>query len=127
MDREYVYKKSCEILADLTGLDIEEITSDSTLMEDLGIESFDLSDLNFKLKEIFKLKREYGFLSIEGIAGNQEMLTEDNRLTEKGMEEIEKRMPGYKISDSVQADGAFLMEVLTGITVDNLVEYLIAE
>jgi acyl carrier protein len=125
MNEQDVINRSQKILADLTGLDEGEIHLESTLMEDLGIESFDLSDLNFMIKEEFSIEREFDFLSIEGIAGNPDFLSEDNYLTLAGIREMKRRIPGLDISEDVIQEGLSLMGGLSKVNVKNMVDYIL--
>jgi acyl carrier protein len=124
MNENDIFLKSRDILEELTGLDSDEITLTSSLMEDLGIESFDLSDLNFKLKEVFEIKQEFDFLSIEGIVGNPDFLSEDNRLTAKGIEEMKKRIVDLEITNEMEKGGVSLVGILNQVTVQDMVNYI---
>lgn len=57
-----VYPKVREIIADVLVIDEEEISLNSSLIEDLGAESIDFLDLVFQLEKEFKIKIPRGQL-----------------------------------------------------------------
>jgi acyl carrier protein len=122
-----IYEKTINILSEITGLEKEEMSLNSSLMEDLGIESFDIADLNFKISETFGIDAENAFLSIEGIVGNPEFMDEDNRLTKTGIKEIRSRIPTLEIPQEMMDNGVPILELINRITVDNLVSFIVSK
>ncbi|HAT6978259.1 TPA: acyl carrier protein [Legionella pneumophila] len=57
-----VYPKVREIIADVLVIDEEEISLNSSLIQDLGAESIDFLDLVFQLEKEFKIKIPRGQL-----------------------------------------------------------------
>ncbi|MCU0787459.1 MAG: acyl carrier protein [Verrucomicrobia bacterium] len=51
-----VFPKVAEIVADALGCDLEEVTLEASLIEDLGAESIDFLDIVFRLERGFKVK-----------------------------------------------------------------------
>ena len=50
-DRETIFQKTKEIVMEV--FDVDEVTPDSTLIDDLGAESIDFLDLSFKIEKEF--------------------------------------------------------------------------
>jgi len=53
-DRETVFQKTKEIVMEV--FDVDEVTPDSSLIDDLGAESIDFLDLSFKIEKEFGVK-----------------------------------------------------------------------
>jgi acyl carrier protein len=53
-DREAVFQKTKEIVMEV--FDVDEVTPDSSLIDDLGAESIDFLDLSFKIEKEFGVK-----------------------------------------------------------------------
>lgn len=113
-----------DILSELTGIDKSEINSESSLIEELGIESFDLADLNFKIKEVFGLDSDKDFLSVEGIIGNPNFIDEDNRLKPEGVKEFEKRIPGITLPENAGEQGIPIIDILNNVKVKDMFSYV---
>jgi len=58
MSREEVLQKVKEIVADKLGVDLDEVTEDAALIDDLGADSLDLVDLVMEFEEAFNVKIE---------------------------------------------------------------------
>ncbi|MGD2087992.1 MAG: phosphopantetheine-binding protein [Candidatus Aminicenantes bacterium] len=122
-----MYGKLSEILAEITGLETEEITGNSSLMEDLGIESFDIADLNFKISEVFGVENSNEFLSVEGIIGNNDFVDENNCLTPAGVEELKRRIPTLEIPEETKTQQIPLLDLMNKVTVNDLVKFILAQ
>ena len=48
-----IFKQLCEMLAEQFGVDVEDITMDTTFEDDLRADSLDLVDLSMALEEVF--------------------------------------------------------------------------
>ncbi len=48
-----VFEKLCELIAEQFGVEIEELTMDTSLEDDLGADSLDLVELSMALEEEF--------------------------------------------------------------------------
>ena len=55
-DVDAVFPKVAETIADALGCDVDEVTRDASLINDLGAESIDFLDLVFRLEREFKVK-----------------------------------------------------------------------
>ena len=65
MDIAKVYPKVVDIVADVLAIDKTEITSESSLINDLGAESIDFLDLIFRLERGFNVKIPRGQIEKE--------------------------------------------------------------
>jgi len=93
MSRDEIFQEVQEVLIDALGVDDDEVTSDATLMGDLGAESIDFLDIVFRLEKAFdvKIAREELF-PIENIMSNPDFV-KDGKLTEAGLAEMKDKMP----------------------------------
>ncbi|MBN1786837.1 MAG: acyl carrier protein [Sedimentisphaerales bacterium] len=98
MTRDEILKEIQEVLVDALGVDDDEVTPDATLMADLGAESIDFLDIVFRMEKAFGLKipREDLFPA-ESLLSNTEYIS-DGKLTEKGVAELQARMPHTDLS-----------------------------
>ncbi len=98
--KEEVFKGVQEALVEALAVDEDEVTPDATLVGDLGAESIDLLDIVYRLEKTFNIKIERGELVPEDIVNDQTgtYVNKDGKLTEKGLEEIKKRMPYADLS-----------------------------
>jgi len=91
--REEILSQVQEVLVDALGVDEDEAAPEATLMGDLGAESIDFLDIVFRLEKAFgiKIPREELF-PVENMMSNPEFV-HDGKLTDKGLSELEARMP----------------------------------
>src|ERR1051325_9390886 len=86
-----IFEKVQSTLVDALGVDEDDVTRDATLFQDLGAESIDLLDIVFRLERNFGIKIPRGELFPENVSDPE--LVENGKLTDKGMAEIQARMP----------------------------------
>jgi len=93
MSRDEIFQEVQEVMVDALGVDDDEVTAEATLMGDLGAESIDFLDIVFRLEKAFEIKipREELF-PVESMMTNPEFVN-NGKLTEKGLAEIEAKMP----------------------------------
>ena len=93
MSRDEIFTKVQEVLIDALGVDDDEVTTEATLMGDLGAESIDFLDIVFRLEKAFgiKIPREELFPA-ESLMNNSEYV-HNGKLTEKGLAELREKMP----------------------------------
>src|ERR1700744_5642600 len=91
MSHDEIEAKVREILADSLGVDEEEVTPTSVLRDDLGAESIDYLDIQFRLEKAFGIKIEKGEMVPE-LANNPDYVQGD-QITPKGISELKARMP----------------------------------
>jgi len=111
-----------EAVVEALALDDDEVTPESTLMEDLGAESIDLLDILFRIEKGTGVKIEASDLGdyIQGGIPDDEFSDENQVISAKGAEQLHKVMPQTDPSElegKLNAD-----EVMTLFTVQNLVD-----
>jgi acyl carrier protein len=111
-----------EAVTEALALDDDEVTPDSTLMDDLGAESIDLLDILFRIEKSTGVKIEASDLGdyIQGGIPDDEFSDDNEVITDKGAEQLHKVMPQVEPSEvagSLQAE-----EVITLFTVQNLID-----
>ena len=111
-----------EAVVEALALDDDEVTPESTLMDDLGAESIDLLDILFRIEKSTGVKIEASDLGdyIQGGIPDDEFSDSDEVITEKGAEHLHKVMPQTDpgdIAGSLKAE-----EVMTLFTVQNLAD-----
>ena len=91
--RDEIFQEVQEVLVDALGVDDDEVTTQATLMGDLGAESIDFLDIVFRLEKAFNIKipREELF-PIESMMSNPEFVN-DGKLTEAALAEMRTKMP----------------------------------
>ena len=93
MNRDDIFQEVQEVLIDALGVDDDEVTTEATLMGDLGAESIDFLDIVFRLEKAFgiKIPREELF-PIESMMNNPQFVN-NGKLTEAGLAEMRDKMP----------------------------------
>jgi acyl carrier protein len=115
-----IFEKVRTTLVDALGVDEEDVTAGSSLRNDLGAESIDLLDIVFRLERNFGIKIPRGELFPENVSDPD--LTENGKLTSRGLAELKQRMPFADLS-SFEADPD-VEKILDLYTVDTLVQYV---
>lgn len=122
MSHEDIYAKVQETLVDALGVDDDEVTSEATLMGDLGAESIDFLDIVFRLEKAFEIKipREELFPA-ENVLNNAEFV-ENGKLTAAGLEKLKSQMGHVDFSD-FEADPD-LNKISDLFKVESIVKYI---
>jgi acyl carrier protein len=115
-----IFQKVQSTLVDALGVDEEDVDRESTLRNDLGAESIDLLDIVFRLERNFGIKIPRGELFPESVSDPD--LTENGKLTPKGIAELKERMPYADLSKFSQDPD--VEKILDLYTVDMLVQYV---
>lgn len=115
-----IFDKVQATLVDALGVDEDDVTPGATLFNDLGAESIDLLDIVFRLERNFGIKIPRGELFPENVSDPD--LTQDGKLTSKGLEEMKSRLPFIDLS--ALADNPEVDKLLDLYTVDMLVKYV---
>lgn len=115
-----IFEKVRSTLVDALGVDDEDVTPGASLRNDLGAESIDLLDIVFRLERNFGIKIPRGELFPENVSDPD--LTENGRLTTKGLSELKARMPYADLSAFEQDPD--VEKILDLYTVDTLVQYV---
>ncbi len=92
MTKDEVFDKVREVLEDALGVDEDEVTSEATLVGDLGAESIDFLDIVFRLEKAFEIKIDQSELFPDNILNNPEYM-QDGKVTDTGMAELRRRLP----------------------------------
>ncbi len=97
---EQVFKELKKAIVETLRVDEDSITPDSSLINDLGAESLDFLDINYRLEQAFgmKMARHFVLEHIEEMFGEGTAIDEDGRLTEKAIELLKVRF-GHNMSD----------------------------
>lgn len=99
--KEEVFGKIQAALVDALGVDDEDVTSQATLVGDLGAESIDFLDIVFRLEKSFDIKIPRGELFPEDILTDAKYV-QDGKVTEVGLSELRKRMPFANLDQFVK-------------------------
>ena len=99
MSRDEIEQQVREVLVEALGVDDDEVTTEATLMGDLGAESIDFLDIVFRLEKSFgiKIPREELFPA-EDLMNNSELI-HNGKLTEKGLTVLREKMPHTDLSE----------------------------
>lgn len=97
MSNDEIFDKVRTSLVDALGVDDDEVTSEATLVGDLGAESIDFLDIVFKLEKSFGISIPREELSPEDILTNSQYV-QDGLVTSGGLQELKKRMPWADLS-----------------------------
>jgi acyl carrier protein len=121
-NRDEIMQQVQEVLVDALGVDDDEVTTEATLMGDLGAESIDFLDIVFRLEKAFgiKIPREELFPA-ENLMNNSEFV-HNGKLTEKGLAELREKMPHTDITAFVSDPDINKLGDL--FTVDAIVNYV---
>src|SRR5262249_39153539 len=110
------------VLVHALGVDEDEITPSTTLIEDLGAESIDFLDIAFRLEREFGIKTPRGELFIEPIYQGESEIVQDGRVTAGGLDALRSQMP-YADLSHLERDPR--LDAITDLfTVDLLVRYI---
>lgn len=121
MSRDEVFEKIREILVDALGVDDDEVTAEATLMGDLGAESIDFLDIQFRLEKDFDIKIPQGELFPDNLLQNPE-LVKDGKVTEAGLAQLKERMPHVDFSEFEKDPD--LNKITDLMKVDTIVNYI---
>lgn len=121
MSRDEVFEKIREILVDALGVDDDEVTAEATLMGDLGAESIDFLDIQFRLEKDFDIKIPQGELFPDNLLQNPE-LVKDGKVTEAGLAQLKARMPHVDFSEFEKDPD--LNKITDLMKVDTIVNYI---
>lgn len=121
MERQEIFHRVRAIIARVIEEDEDEITIDSSLIDDLGIESVDLVDISAKIEETFEIEIEEGelwnltsFFAAEGMVKNE-------KITVRGAKELKKCF-GENLGKI--EPGTCLVDIFSSIKVGFIVDFL---
>jgi acyl carrier protein len=91
---EQIRQEVCSIIAEVLRISTDEVKMDAVLGEELGAESLDFVDIQFRLEDHFNIHfSPGGLLATLSETFGHEALSENGQLTEFGAEVIRRRMP----------------------------------
>jgi acyl carrier protein len=122
LTRDEVFVKVSAALMEALNVDEEAIKPTSTLQGDLGAESIDFLDILFRLEREFGIKIPRGELFPESIFQGDPELVRDGKVTDKGLEELRRRMPFADLTHF--QDSRELSQLSDLFTVDLLTRYV---
>src|ERR1700677_2930746 len=97
--QEEIYSKVSATLVEALIVDEEDIKPKATLQGDLGAESIDFLDIVFRLEREFNIKIPRGELFPESIFQGDPDFVKDGKVTDKGIRELEAKMPYADLGD----------------------------
>jgi acyl carrier protein len=119
LTRDEVYTKVSATLQEALNVDEDQISPEATLQGDLGAESIDFLDIVFRLEREFGIKIPRGELFPEAIFQGNEDFVQNGKVTDKGLAELEERMPFADLSkfksnpDVTAISDLFTVELIT--------------
>ena len=124
MNRDQILASVSEVLEEALGVDPEEITPDATVTGDLGAESIDFLDIQFRLEKKFStpakpFKIGQGEMFPDNLMENPAWVS-NGKFTEAGMAMLKQRMPHVDFS-TFNGDINTVGEL---ITVQSLVDFV---
>ena len=121
MTADQVLDKVRNVLVEALGVDDDEVTLEAKLEEDLGAESIDYLDIQFRLEKLFGIKIGENELNAESVVTEPEYV-QDGMVTDTGMEQLKQRLPFLDLS---QFESSRKVEDLRGVfTVDTIVRFV---
>lgn len=125
--KESIFAAVAEVLVESLAVDEDEVARDATLVDDLGAESIDLLEIVFNLEKKFGIKIDRNELIHEDLFNNPEYVV-DGKMTPKGLEILEERLPNtnleaFKANPLVQN----MTKILTVQDICNIVEQKLNE
>jgi acyl carrier protein len=121
MTRDQIQARVQEVLAEVLGIDEDEVTPRATLTGDLGAESIDFLDIVFRLEQAFDIKIEQGELFPESLQQDAAYV-QDGVLTESGLAALREKLPHAEI-EAIEEDPR-LSRVGEIFTVDAMVNFV---
>ena len=116
-----VFDELKKAIVQTLGIDEQLIKPESSLVKDLGVESLDFLDINYRLEQTFRFKMARHFIleHIEEMFGEGSAIDEDAQLTEKAIEVLKVR---YWSNPGDLKPGMDMDELPTLITMDSMVQ-----
>lgn len=121
MTRDEILVKVRSVLVDALAVDDEDVTPDASLTKDLGAESIDFLDIQFKLEQAFGFKIGQGEMFPEDLLKNPEFVKE-GKVTAAGMTQLRHRLPHVNFATFEQDPQAAKLGQM--FTVDAVVSFV---
>lgn len=116
-----IFEKVRGVLTEALGVDEDEVTTDATLIGDLGAESIDFLDIVFRLEKSFDIKISRGDLFPEDVLASPDYV-QNGKLTDAGVAELRKRVPFVNLDDF--AKNPSVKDFATMLTVQDMVRFV---
>lgn len=97
MTRDEILGKVCSVLVDALAVDDADVIPTASLTKDLGAESIDFLDIQFKLEQAFGFKIGQGEMFPDDLMKNPDIV-KDGKLTPEGMHMVKARLPHVDFS-----------------------------
>ena len=116
-----VFAELKKAIVQTLGVDEQLIKPESSLVKDLGVESLDFLDINYRLEQTFRIKMARHFIleHMEEMFGEGSAVDEDGQLTEKAVEVLRVRY--WSNPDDIKP-GMDMDELPAFITMDTMVK-----
>jgi len=122
-----IFEQIRPIIVEALGVDLEQVTLDARLTDDLAAESIDYLDIFFRLEQRFGIKIEAGDKLIRTLT-EDERLVLDGTITDEGLEELRRRLPGVSLAPLEQSrDIRDFLSIFTGEALVRMVQTRLAE
>lgn len=123
LENEDVYRQVQRIVVEALAVEEEEATPDARLADDLGAESIDYLDIQFKLERAFGIKIEPNEMLMGDIPAEQ--FVQDGKITDLGMAELRQRLPHARLDLLEQSRD--VKDFRSVFTVDALARFVMAK
>lgn len=120
--QDEIFSKVQEVLVDALGVDDDEVTPEATLAGDLGAESIDYLDIQFRLDKTFDTQIPREELFAEHVLSANSDYIKDGQVTQEGITQLRETMPHADI-DSF-ADDPRTENIPSLFTVQMIVNFL---
>src|SRR2546428_300733 len=96
---ERVFRELKRSIAESLRIDLESIQPDSSLVGNLGAESLDFLDINYRLEQAFgiRMARHFVLEHVEEIFGEGSAIDQNGRLTQRGAELLKLRLGDHRL------------------------------
>ncbi|MEM1010901.1 MAG: acyl carrier protein [Planctomycetota bacterium] len=116
-----IFAKVRDILVEALGVRSEEVTPDASVRDDLGAESIEFLDIQFRLERVFGIKIPKGDMMPEDLQNNPDFV-QSGKLTDAGINELKSRLPHADFSKLAPGDD---LETLSRLfTTEAVVRYV---
>ena len=94
-----VLEEARKAVAEALQIDVNTVQTESSLIQDLGAESLDFLDINYRLEQAFgiKMARHTLLEHVEDLFGEESAIDGNGQLTEKAVQLLQLRFPGQDL------------------------------
>ncbi len=120
-DSNEVFEKVRDVLVEALGVDDDEVTPDAKLVADLGAESIDFIDINFRLSKAFGIEIEQNELFPDNLLKDPTYV-KDGKVTDEGIAALKERLPHVELGEL--ESNRSVDDFANIFTVDTLVKFV---